>query len=137
ELGRNGHGITSAIKYLIAQADSSGYIGGEHASIPGHALATLALAQAYGTEIDDSLRKPLRAAADKALRLLLAAQDAPKEKEAHAGGWRASPDSPDADLPCTAICAAALAACRDVGLAAPRERFERAGAFVLRCFNPM
>src|SRR5205085_11250022 len=33
ELGRNGRGITSAIKYLISQADSAGYIAGERASI--------------------------------------------------------------------------------------------------------
>jgi hypothetical protein len=136
DLGRYGRTLRSALDFVLAQADKDGYFGQDGSGLDGHAIATLALAQAHGTELDEGLRRRLREALEKAMRVLATAQDAPKEHERFDGGWRAQPDSTDADLLVTNWCVAALVACQDVGLTVPQERLDRAAAFVTRCYDP-
>jgi hypothetical protein len=119
-----------------------GYVGGDEAQkgdgsrMYGHALATLALAEAYGLEHDRDRRLRTRAALAKMLAVILKAQ-AVEKSEIHAGGWRYAPDAKDSDLSVTGWCVVALHACREVGLDVPGEVFDRAKGYVLKCRNPI
>ncbi|MFI5377816.1 MAG: hypothetical protein ACHRHE_00800 [Tepidisphaerales bacterium] len=136
DLGKYGQTLRSAVDYLIGQGGDKAYFGADGSRMYGHAIATLVLAQVHGTELDENLRRRVRGALEKALKVIFAAQDAKKERDIYAGGWRYEPAAADADLSVTGWCVSAMRACQSVGLAVPRERFERAAGFALRCYRP-
>ncbi len=135
DLGKYGQTLRSAVEYLIGQGGERGYFGADGSKMYGHAIATLVLAQVHGTELDEVLRRRVRQSLDKALRVIFAGQDAKKERDIYAGGWRYEVNATDADLSVTGWCVAAMRACRSVGLVVPKERFERAAGFTLRCYR--
>ena len=135
DLGKYGQTLRSAVEYLIGQGGDKGYFGAEGSKMYGHAIATLVLAQVHGTELDEILRRRVRQSLDKALKVIFAGQDAKKERDIYAGGWRYEANSTDADLSVTGWCVAALRACQSVGLPVAKERFERAAGFALRCYR--
>ncbi|MGA2499943.1 MAG: hypothetical protein ABSH20_19570 [Tepidisphaeraceae bacterium] len=135
DLGKYGQTLRSAVEYLLGQGGDKGYFGAEGSKMYGHAIATLVLAQVHGTELDENLRRRVRQSLDKALKIITTSQDAKKERDIYAGGWRYEPTSTDADLSVTGWCVAAMRGCLSVGLPVPRERFERAAAFALRCYR--
>jgi hypothetical protein len=137
DAGRYGAQARKAIDYLVKAAPADdGYYGkldGTH--VAGHAAATFALAESYGTEpADAGRRKRHRDAVDRAVRVLLAAQ-ALKKDEPHRGGWGADRSSGDSDLPVTAWCVLALRAALNAGVDVPRESADRAAEYVLRCWR--
>ena len=134
--GKHGLVVRNALEYLVKACPDDGYYGGVDGSrMYGHAIATLALAEAYGTETDAKQRKRVRAALEKAVKVLLAAQNVTKDG-VHRGGWRYEPSSTDGDLSVTAWCAIALRAARDAGVEVPRDSTDRAAEYVLRCYRP-
>lgn len=143
DVGRHGLAVRNAVDYLVGKIPDDGYVGavkGDKADASGmfgHAVVTLALAEAYGVEEDRDRRTRIRAALVKTLGVTLAAQSAPNRPEPHAGGWGAAPDAPDANLSITAWSVLSLRACRDVGLDVPQAAFDRVAQFVLKCRNPV
>jgi len=136
DTGKHGQTVRNATEFLIKACPDDGYFGKVDGSrMYGHAIATLALAEAYGMEADASQRKRLRAALVKAVKVLLTAQNVKKDAQ-YAGGWRYEVASADSDLSVTAWCILALRAAHNAGIEVPKDSADRAAAFVLRCWKP-
>jgi prenyltransferase beta subunit len=136
DAGKHGFAVRGAVEFLVKASPEDGYFGKVDGSrMYGHAIATLALAEAYGSESDAGQRKRVRAALEKCVKVLLAAQ-AVQKQESHRGGWRYETGSADSDLSVTAWCALALRAAQNAGLEAPKQSADRAADFILRCYRP-
>ncbi len=135
DAGRYGLVVRNAIDYLIEQAPKDGYFGAVDGSrMYGHGIVTLALAEAYGVEVDAQRRRRMRPIVERAIQVILDAQNV-KKGEAHAGGWRYNPDSGDSDLSLSGWNALALRAAQNTGIDVPAEPIERAVQYVLRCYH--
>jgi hypothetical protein len=136
DLGRFGRTLRLTLDFILAQPSDNGYLGRDGSHLDGHAIAMLALTQAAGTEIDEAFRRRLRTVLEKGVGVITTAQNVRREDPGFAGGWRTEPASTDADLPVTGWCFAALLAAESAGLPTQRPALERAGEFVMRCYNP-
>jgi hypothetical protein len=135
DFGRFGLTVRNAMDFLLKQDPPDGYFGNDGSRMYGHCIVTIALAEAYGTETDMGQRKKVRSVIEKALKVILAAQDIKKDKEQQ-GGWRYEPNAQDSDLSVTGWCMIALRACQNAGFSVPKERADRAMAYILRCYKP-
>jgi hypothetical protein len=136
DTGKHGQTVRSAMDFLIKACPDDGYFGKVDGSrMYGHAIATLALAEAYGMEADAGQRKRLRSALTRAVKVLLAAQNTKKD-EHYTGGWRYEIASADSDLSVSAWCILALRAAHNAGIEVPKDSADRAASFVLRCWKP-
>lgn len=114
--------VRRGLDYILKQQNpESGYIG---RSMYNHGFATLALAEAYGTVLDDRLGTALR----KAVQLILTSQ----EQNPH-GAWRYTPESKDADTTVSGAQLVALFAARNAGLEVPDLAIEKGLGFFRRC----
>lgn len=135
EVGRYGTVVRQAVDYLLAQSPEDGYFGRiDKSRMYGHGIVTLALAEAYGVEFDAQRRQRMRPVIERAIRVILEAQDVEKAN-VHAGGWRYEPRSHDSDLSLSGWNALALRAGQDIGIDVPPEPIERAIAYVLKCYT--
>ena len=135
DVGRYGLVVRKAVGFLLNRKIDNGYFGADGGRMYGHAIATLALAEAHGTETDDAQRRRVRQTLEKCLPPIFESQDVRKDKPPAAGGWRYELNSTDSDLSVSGWCIAAMRACQDAGLTIPRDRAERALSFVLACHN--
>ena len=84
EEGKYSDVVKKALNWLIAQQHSNGFLGGKatrYDMMYCHAMATFALAEAYGMQADSSSFPELRDAVRSAVRLICAMQN-------EDGGWR-------------------------------------------------
>lgn len=133
--GKFGAAVTGAIDYLVAQAPDDGYFGKVDGSrMYGHGIITLALAEAYGVEKGKDRRAKLRRVLDRAVKVILDAQQVKKDPN-NAGGWRYEPGSGDSDLSLSGWCALALRAASNAGVNVPKDRVQRAVQYVLKCYR--
>lgn len=135
DVGKYGLSVRDAIEYLLSQQAADGYLGSGDRGMYTHAIATLALAEAYGVEPTLERRNRMRAALQKAAALILKAQSAPKSNPAFVGGWRYQPNAADSDLSLSGWNTLALRAAQDAGIAVPKESLDRAAQFVLHCYH--
>src|SRR3954465_7007344 len=61
EVGRFGVTVRTAADYLANLNPENGYFGRDESRMYGHCIVTLALAEAYGTEVDEIQRRRIRA----------------------------------------------------------------------------
>jgi hypothetical protein len=125
--GQYSTNIQRAIRSIIsAQQPSTGYIPNR---MYDHGFAMLALAEAYGT-VDETLvwdgagganQRSIGQALELAVRCALTAQ-----KKNSFGGWRYSPDSPDADTSVSGAVLVGLLAARNAGIEVPDEAMDKA-----------
>jgi hypothetical protein len=128
--------VRDAIDFLVKSCPPDGYFGKVDGSrMYGHAIATLALAEAYGTEVDPARRPRVRAALARAVAVLLRAQETTKD-DPYRGGWRYEIGSTDSDLSVSGWCILALRAAHNAGVDVPKASADRAAAFVLACWRP-
>jgi hypothetical protein len=117
--------VDKGLKYLVSQMKRSrdgGDLRGQVVSNEGmyaHAIATLALCEAYGLTQDEKLLEP----AQQAVNFIVFAQD-PKK-----GGWRYSPHEPG-DTTVTGWQVMALKSARSSGLKVPARTLAAAGRFL-------
>ena len=114
-----------ALRSVMSRQDrASGYLGNDYGNMYGHGFATLFLAECYGMEPSEPLRRSLEAAID----LIHRSQNAE-------GGWRYQPVPVDADISVTICQVMALRAAWNVGVGgkASVEASARAIAYVRRC----
>ncbi len=111
--------VRRAIDWLVAQQGENGYLGGRPGMMYSHAIATIALCEAYGLTKDRNLKAP----AERAIAYTLAAQSKSR------GGWRYTPGE-DSDTSVTGWQFMALHSARLAGLEVPEENFERARRFL-------
>jgi len=120
--------VDRAVNFLLATQKPNGlYLSPNPSNGPmyEHALATLALVEAYGFIPSLSMRRSVR----KAVDLIIKAQSP-------VGGWRYQPVPGDADLSVTVMQVVALRAAMNARFDVPKETVEKALAFVRKCACP-
>ncbi|MEI7879597.1 MAG: prenyltransferase/squalene oxidase repeat-containing protein [bacterium] len=123
--GKYGDKVAKGIEFLIGSQHENGYlVVGESGSMYQHALATLALAEAYGMTQNPAIRESLT----KAIHLILKAQSP-------SGGWRYTPVPGDQDLSVTVMQIMALRAAADTGLYVPTEAVDFGVRYVRACWS--
>ncbi len=133
EEGPYGQHLTRGVGWLLEQQQENGLLVGKersHGPMYSHGIATLMLAEVIGMVAPEQAER-CREVLQKAVRLIVDAQNAPKSAE-HDGGWRYQPSSSDADLSVTAWQLLALRAAKDIGCDVPGENIDRAIAYVKR-----
>jgi hypothetical protein len=114
--------VSRALDFILSEQNPrTGYIG---RTMYNHGFATLALAEAYGSVIDERIGPAL----ELAINLILTSQsNNPKN------AWRYSPESKDADTTVSGAQMVALFAARNAGLSVPQEAIEKGLEFFLTC----
>jgi prenyltransferase beta subunit len=134
DVGKHGTVVRSAIQFLLNVAQADGSFGRDDRPMYGQAIATLALAQAWGVESSEEDRRRTASVLSNSIRLILRAQDVKKSSD-FSGGWRYAPDAADSDLSLTGWNVLALRAAQDVGIDVPHANSQKAVQFVLRCYD--
>jgi hypothetical protein len=130
--GPHAASVRRAVEYLLQQADpQTGLIGGYEGGRPmfGHGFAMLFLAQVYGTEGQEDLRRRIRAVLTKAIALTAGSQSA-------LGGWYYTPGSSEDEGAVTVTQMQGLRACADAGLPVPAATVQKAMGYIRRAANP-
>ena len=120
--------IERTIAYIRSTQDDRGLYkspGHSHGPMYEHALATLAMIEAYGFIPTQSMR----ASVQKAVDLIVASQNAE-------GGWRYQPQPADADLSVTVMQVVALRAAINARLSVPETTVDKALEYVRKCMVP-
>lgn len=132
-----GEALRRGIRYLTDAAEEhEGYFGKEgKARMYGHAIATLALLEAYGMMPTEAENRQVRDAIRMAIQVILDAQVLDEGSKRHFGGWRYQPKPKDSDLSVTVWQVLALRAADNCGLEVPRERIDFAMDYVRRAFR--
>ncbi|MEK7414719.1 MAG: prenyltransferase/squalene oxidase repeat-containing protein [Planctomycetota bacterium] len=114
-----------ALRFVLAHQDkASGYFGSDLGNMYGHGFATLFLAECYGMEPSQPVRRALEAALD----LIVRSQNSE-------GGWRYQPFPGDADISVTICQVMAMRAAYNIGVGGKPivEASARAINYVKRC----
>jgi len=127
--GKYSVNVRRCLRNIINSQDAAtGYLGGQGGqSMYHHGFGMLALAEAYGAVDDRNLwpdRKDGRTigqALELAVRCAVTSQ-----KKNQYGGWRYSPDAPDADTSVSGAVFVGLLAARNAGIEIPDESIDRA-----------
>jgi len=120
--------VKLALEYLIRKQDSQGWIGrheGVDEWIYNHAIATMALCEAYAMTNDPWLDEPCR----KAVECIV-------ESQTTGAGWRYTPGNGESDTSVTGWMVLALKAARNAGIPVPESTWQGALSWFDRCFNP-
>jgi hypothetical protein len=116
--------VDRALRWLVAQQESNGYLGGRanrYARMYCHGMATIALGEAYGMTKDSMLREPL----------VLAVQYIIDQQNVADGGWRyLKTPTQTGDMSMFGWQLMALKSAHTAGLKVPREPVQRAIEFL-------
>jgi hypothetical protein len=109
--------VESGLKYLLGKQRANGDFSGKRDTY-GHALATMALCEAYGMTGDPTLKRSAQLALDYVVKA-----------QHQAGGWRYDPNTPG-DTSVTGWCLQALKSGYLAGLSVPRESMSKVNTFL-------
>ena len=133
-----GRAMRKALDYILLpdRQDTTGYYGKfDGARMYGHGIVTLMLAELLGMGVDARQDALIRDRCQKAIDLIVRAQKVHKHNPKYEGGWRYTPDAPDADLSVTVWQVMALRAAKNSGLTVPKDTIEAAIAYIKRSYN--
>jgi hypothetical protein len=134
--GRYGLVVRHSLDWLISVQTPDGYFGESRQSgMRGHALATLALAEAYGIDANPDSRLRIHLALEKAVTVIDVSQGVAKVNPAFVGGWNADRNAADSSLSVTRMQLLALYGCQQIGIPSPPRTLKAAGEFVQRCYD--
>jgi len=136
--GANGEPVRRALAYLLEdrRQRDNGYFGHDGSRMYGHGIVSLALAELLGMGVDDDTDRRIRQRLEKAIALILWAQDRKNADDRNNfGGWRYEPDSRDSDLSVTIWQLMALRSARAAGLDIPTAAIEKAVAYLCRTWK--
>lgn len=136
--GPYGLQINRGIRWVIQQQQANGMLigkGRSHGPMYSHGISALMLAEAVGMMDDEQLGKDVRRALERAIKVILQAQNHRKEP-AHRGGWRYYTTSTDSDLSVSGWQLLALRAAKDAGCDVPAENIDEAIAYIRRLSTP-
>jgi hypothetical protein len=121
------------LRYVLDHQQRNGLVvdKSSHGPMYCHGISTLMLAEVIGMVSKDEA-KPLRTALERAVKLILEAQNLQKPRD-QAGGWRYQPSSRDSDLSVTGWQLLALRAAKNVGCDVPADNIDRAVEYVKNC----
>ena len=126
-----------ALAFIIdnIQPDENGYLGrSDRSRMYGHGIISLMLIEMLGMTPDEATDKKLRVLCEKAIQLILRAQQVPKS-EANRGGWRYEPSSSDSDISVSVWQLMALRAANNSGITVPKEAIDNAIAYIKRSYR--
>ncbi len=131
--GPYGRRMDRGIRWVIDHQEANGMLvhRKSHGPMYSHGISTLMLAEVWGM-VGEAEMESVRRALERAVRLILQAQDLEKGNR-HNGGWRYQVDSKDSDLSVTGWQVLALRAAKNVGCDVPAESIDRAIDYVKRC----
>ncbi|MEZ6126207.1 MAG: prenyltransferase/squalene oxidase repeat-containing protein [Planctomycetaceae bacterium] len=133
EEGPYGRQLTKGVGWVLQTQQPDGLLVGSvrsHGPMYSHGIATLMLAEVSGmVNVDQADR--CRRGLEKALKLIVDAQQTPKSQQ-HTGGWRYQPTSSDSDLSVTAWQLLALRAAKDIGCDIPSRNIDLAVEYIRR-----
>jgi hypothetical protein len=138
---REGDAMRRAIQFLVRPSGAGdpqwrGYLGGDDASrMYGHGIATLALTEMLGMGVDKNQDRLIREKCQRAIDLTLRSQRVRKYDARFIGGWRYTPDSPDADLSVSVWHLMALRSAKNAGLLVPKESIDLAVVYLRRSYE--
>ncbi len=124
--GQYGAEVAKGTRFLLAAQADNGYLVGAHGgNMYCHGMATLALAELWGSTADDTIKPVL----EKAVKLIVGCQN-------YEGGWRYQPQPNDADVSVTIMQVMALRAAKNAGFNVPDITLKKAIKYVESCYNP-
>ena len=125
--------IERGVQWVLQQQHANGMFADErtHGPMYSHGICTLMLAEVLGMTPKESA-KPIRMGLERAVELILLAQDVRKDAR-NAGGWRYLAKSDDSDLSVTGWQLLALRAAKNVGCDVPAECIDKAVVYVKKC----
>lgn len=129
--GLQARNVSGALTYILKSARRDGLIAQieeESHCMHGHGFAMLFLAQCYGMEEDPQRQAQIRLVLQRAIDLTARSQSA-------AGGWLYTPDSGGDEGSVTVTQVQGLRACRNAGLAVPKEIIDNAMTYLVRSTN--
>jgi len=121
--------VGRGVDFILKSQDERGlYTSPEpsHGPMYAHALATLAMIEAWGWMPGPKVQQSVQ----RAVALIVKSQAIEEE---HAGGWRYLPYPEDADLNVTVMQLVALRAARNARIEVPDKTFKKALEYVRRC----
>jgi hypothetical protein len=127
-------GLGYLLKIQVRGGTSDGYLGGDPeyvGNMYGHAIATIALCEAYGMTNDPALRGP----AQRAVTFIVNAQSGGDPADG-AGGWRYSPKTtskPRGDTSVTGWMVMALQSGHMAGLSVPAKTWTNVEEYLDKC----
>ncbi|HAR65268.1 MAG TPA: hypothetical protein DCR55_03530 [Lentisphaeria bacterium] len=125
--------VTLAVNQLLKQSQAhQGYLGADGGRMYGHAIATLALSQAYGQMPDTQTNLRIQQSLTQATAIMVAAQN---PKGPRAGGWHYERKPKDADLSVSCWQMLALRAVRQCQISVPQDCLDQGAAFIWRCHS--
>lgn len=132
--------LRKCLDYVLSRVERRpdhlpGYLGGPHnGRMYAHAIATLFLCECSGM-VDPERQSRIDAMLPRAVKIILDAQNHPKDDPSHEGGWRYTPTSRDSDLSCSGWALMALKSARLNGAQVPPAAIENAVKYIRRAYR--
>ncbi len=128
--GPYGENLNRGVEALVKIQQSTGANGYFGGSMYDHGICTVALCEVYGM-LDDARQAGVRNAIQKAVRVILDAQNIPKQPTFQ-GGWRYSPSSTDSDTSVSGWQLMALRGASNAGANIPEKAIQDGIDFIKR-----
>ncbi len=126
-----------ALKFIVdnVEPDENGYLGrSDRSRMYGHGIISLMLTEMLGMSASEETDKKVRSMTERAIKLIIRAQQVPKS-EANRGGWRYEPSSSDSDISVSVWQLMALRAAKNSGIEVPKEAIDNAIAYIKRSYR--
>ncbi|MDD4869259.1 MAG: terpene cyclase/mutase family protein [Kiritimatiellae bacterium] len=133
-----GRALAKALDFILKndRMDETGYYGKADGSrMYGHGIVTLMLSEMVGMGVDARQDSLIRERCQKAVDLIVRAQNIDKHDQRFKGGWRYQPDAHDADLSVTVWQVMALRAAKNAGLVVPKETIDSAIRYIKASYH--
>jgi len=122
--GKYGTNVEKAVQFVLSCVrETNGYITKHGTRMYEHGFAMLFLAEVYGMTRREDIKSRLKSSA----QLIVNNQHSE-------GGWRYQPYPTDADISVTVTILQALRACRNAGIAVPKEVIDKAVSYVKKSY---
>ena len=129
-----GQTMRKGLDYVLQDENqtANGYFGKQDGSrMYGHGISTLMLSELLGMGLDDAQDQRIRRSCQKAVDLILRAQQV-KKSEREKGGWRYTPEARDADLSVSVWQVMALHSAKNAGIDVPGQAVQEAVDYLKR-----
>lgn len=126
--------MRKALNYVLTdeRQEANGYFGQRDGSrMYGHGITTLMLSEMLGMGVDDAQDQRIRSRVQKAVDLILRAQQV-KKNPRETGGWRYNPDAQDSDLSVSVWQLMALRSAKNAGINVPAAAIQDAVDYLKR-----
>ncbi|MEM7013878.1 MAG: hypothetical protein AAF585_20645 [Verrucomicrobiota bacterium] len=135
---REGRAMKRAIVFVLRaeHVDENGYFGSyDRSQMYGQGICALMLGEMLGQGLDEAMDRRIRDRLEKAIELILRAQQAPKSNDRDTGGWRYHPNDPKSDISVSVWQIMALRSARNAGIHVPTESIDVALQYLRNVYD--